>query len=213
MAQKNPNNVPLLTKADLEEALKKQGSNPAPVQTSEQKTAERQPPPMPESEGLIYPGFKEHIDTVSLSIGGIHTSIPLSELRKKKHGVAFSIYGDTITPYLIGNKVYTDVALYAGPSSPPVEVKRGTFVVRRSGWDRNADRGAFEVVNEAGVPVFQMIYRTPGDIVIKGLIVLKNAVFIADDNGTLINPGTAPFPYKISRIFKYPSSIHAGERQ
>jgi hypothetical protein len=202
------NSVPPLTKADLEEALKTQRPN---GQDSGHKTLGQQTP-LPEQEGLTYPGFKENIETVSLSIGGMRASYPLSELRKKKHGAAFNIGDDTITPYLIGNKVYTDVSLYAGPSSPPVEVKRGTFVVRRPGWDRNADRGAFEVVNEAGVPVFQMIYLTPGDIVIKGIIVLKKAVFIADDTGTLVNPGPQ-FPYKISRIFRYPSSIHAGERQ
>jgi hypothetical protein len=131
----------------------------------------------------------------------------------RKHPVSAFKFGDAeLQLYAIGNSLYTDVELYNGPLAPPVEVKRGEFTIRRPGWDRNSDRGAFEVVNENDVPIFQMIYITPGDIVIKGILVFKSLVFVSDDNGGVMNPPPS-FSYRLSRIFKYPSSLHPAERQ
>src|ERR1035437_6817690 len=61
-----------------------------------ERKSETQPNPAP-AEGLQFPGFREDIKSVSLSIGGIHTRVPIEGLRDKTFkGAAFSISGQAV---------------------------------------------------------------------------------------------------------------------
>jgi len=169
-------------------------------------------PRRPAEGPLVFPGFHENVATVSLSIGTIRASIPIAGLRDKTYkGAAFDIYGQIITPYLEANHLYVDVSVYRGPNLPAVQVKKGVVTVDVPGWDRNSDESAFEVVNERGIPVFQMIYLTPSDISIRGILVFKGGfTMAANETGNMFNPKD-PFAFAPKPLFKYPSRLHRGE--
>src|ERR1051326_2169401 len=113
----------------------------------------------PKDETLKYPGFTEKLGSVSLSIGGFSVGLPLDKLRDPNFkGAAFNIGGEIINPYLDGNHLYVDVNLYAGPDTQSVQVRRGAITVNIPGWDTNSDERAFEIVNQDGIPVFQLVY-------------------------------------------------------
>lgn len=164
------------------------------------------------AKDLDFPGFREKVEKVSLSIGTMTAMISLAGLRHKSFkGTAFSIYGQAITPYLEGNHIYVDVKVYRGPGLSAVEVKQGAVTMDVPGWDRNSDKTAFEVVNEKGIPVIQMIHTTPSSIVIRGVLVFANGlVMVANEKGTSMNPPN-PLALAPKPIFKYPSRLHPGE--
>jgi len=142
----------------------------------------------------------------------MRTGIPLAGLRDKTFkGTAFSIFGETITPYLEGNHLYVDVSVYRGPGLPAVTVKKGIVTVDLPGWDRNSNQSAFEVVNENGIPVFQMVYLTPSDISIRGLLVFSSGFVIAANETAAVTNPREPFVFAPKRLFRYPSRLHPGE--
>ena len=186
------------------------GSNPiSPLPPAPQPKVQPNPAP---AEGLTFPGFRENVTNVSLSIGSIHASIPLAGLRNGTYkGAAFNINGQIITPYLEGNHVYVDVSVYRGPDLPAVQVRKGMVTVDVPGWDRNSNESAFEVVNERGIPVFQMVYVTPSDVSIRGILVFAGGlVMVANETTNMLNPRN-PFELAPKPLFKYPSRLHRGE--
>jgi hypothetical protein len=145
--------------------------------------------------------------------GGIKVGVPIAALRNHTYtGAAFDMQGEKIAPYLEGNNIYVDVNVYRGPGQPAVQVKKGAFTLDVPiGWDRNSDKSAFEVVNERGIPMFQMVYLTPSDITLRGIFVFREGVVVAANETTMaVNP-TDPFRYAPKPIFKYPSRLHYGE--
>jgi hypothetical protein len=174
-------------------------------------------PPKPKADArpaLEFPGFREEIKNVSLSIGGLRAVIPIAGLRDGTfRGKAFSFGGQEISPYLDGNHLYVDIAVYRGPNLPAVELKKGAFTVDIPGWDRNSDRKALEVVNERQIPVFQIVYDTPSDISIRGILVFRSGLVIAANETTTVTKPIDPYAFAPKRLFKYPSSSNPGIRE
>ena len=193
--------------------LEPKTSAPPPDSSEPARSSKAAPGAHPALTGsLEFPGFRENVKNVSLSIGGFHANVPLEGLRNKTFtGAAFSINGQVITPYLEGNHIYVDVSVYGGPGVPAVQVKKGAVTVDMPGWDRNSNESAFEVVNERGVPVFQMVYLTPTDISIRGTLVFGGGfLIVANETTSLTNPRD-PFAFAPKPLFKYPSRLHRGE--
>ena len=91
-------------------------------------------------------------------------------------------------------------------------------------YDRNYNANAFEIINEQGVPTFQVIYEKPNSITVNAIAVLAAeinkplALFVAFKNDYEIIPVTnrndianIETRYKSKTLFKYPSFQHLGE--
>ena len=116
--------------------------------------------------------------------------------------------------YVDNGKFYADVGLYGGSGLPPVEVKHNEFIVRPMNWDRNSDKNALEVVNELERPIFQLVYRSPGHVVINGIFQAPGWLVLANEDGatTIANPPTQ-VAFALKRIFKYPSWKYPGQHE
>jgi hypothetical protein len=77
-------------------------------------------------------------------------------------------YVDGVRAYVERGRVVLDAQLFSG-SVNPVEVKANQLSLKNSEWDRNYDDTALEVVNQNGVPVLQVIYTTPHNVVVHGV--------------------------------------------
>jgi hypothetical protein len=193
----------------------------------EKRPTKHSAPTSPQSHG--YEGFHERLPeqvTFSLGGGGVHVSVLTDSLRK---GDAIPIkMGDfiPIRGHFRGDILYCDVTLWGGPDEPPVEIKNNEFVVRRSDWDRNFSENAFEVVNDQGLPMLQVIRKTPSHWVVNGVFTSAAGVLIATDKGTGFagnvrnitpeqrreqNQQIQETLSDLKPIFKYPSYRHQGE--
>lgn len=81
-------------------------------------------------------------------------------------------------------------------------------------WDRNYNDSAFEVVDDTGVPMLQIVYMTPNTVSIYGVFQGKH-VYFAYKGGVTVNSTPEPyFPvgeYPLKAIFKYPSRKYQGQ--
>jgi hypothetical protein len=170
------------------------------------------------------PTFSENVTTAEFTLGtnGITARYSLKLLRTHpQHPFGFSQKGaETYNPiilYVEGNRLFVDVRVSGPKGESPIEIKHNKFTVRLSGWDRNSNRSAFEVVNGQEVPVFQMIYLSDYHVQINGFISAPGVLFVADDNGLATYPLRPPFimsvPYSLKRLFKYPSWKYPGQFQ
>jgi hypothetical protein len=113
-------------------------------------------------------------------------------------------------PHIFGSKLYLDVSVWDGTNFTPITIKDNIANVLPANWDKNYDDYAYEVVNEEGDPIFQIIYETQFKIVVNGIFPFPGGIVIADDSGIHIN---APFDtLHLKPIFKYPSKDNQGVR-
>jgi len=105
-----------------------------------------------------------------------------------------------------------DVKLWSGNAESPVEIKANEFTVKHPGWDKNFNDRAFEVVNEEGTPIFQLIRQTRSDFVFKGFIFTPTVLLLAGDDMRQV-PVRLAGSVKLSLIpiFKYPSWKYPGK--
>ena len=188
--------------------------NPLP---KEEPTTKEKMKPQPAAEKPPGQGFHEKPSeniTFSLGGGGMHTGVSLEAL-KKRDSTPFQLGGFVPVRIHIKDDVpYCDVTLWGGQRKPPVEVKENEFSVTPSGWDRNFTTNALEVVDEKGVPIFQMIRKTQTHYVANGYFVFPGGIVVATDKGTSIinNPNRVDVPVgALSPIFKYPSWKYPGK--
>lgn len=148
----------------------------------------------------------------SLGKGGIHFGYTLSELES---GAKIPFYLDGPIPFEVrvdGGEFRVRVSVYGGGDAPPIEIDGIQFLVRPPKWDKNYDGNAFEVVNENGDPVFQLICETPYHIVVNGIFPLPEGNLIwANESGVVFNPSRFEV-FHLKPIFKYPSSKYLGQR-
>jgi hypothetical protein len=168
------------------------------------------------------PTFKEKIKNVKsnnifiiLGRGGLAVCVPSTQLRDKGYEPDFG-FGDykPIRVYLEQGKLFADISMYGGPGKPPIEIKHNEFILRMPGWDRNFDSSSLEIVDQAQLPILQLIYQNPHTIIINGIFYTPNRQIILGDTGSSTMPIGKPIPkdIKINRLFKYPFSQFQGKR-
>jgi hypothetical protein len=110
-----------------------------------------------------------------------------------------------------GGVLYCDVTVLGGADDPHVEIKENEFSVKPPNWDKNFSANAFEVVNETGDPVLQLIRKSAGHYVVNGYFPFSGGLIVATNDGMAIirRPGV-PLP-KLQPIFRYPSWKHSGQ--
>lgn len=155
------------------------------------------------------PRFREKVESVTITVGTASMQRPVEELDRVGF-VPFVLPGTTpLKIYREQHTTYVDVTLYGGTNKPPLEIRRNEFVDRTPrGWDLNHSDTAIEVVNENGIPIFQLIYQTASRIQINGYLHHKQGVLVATSEGIILNPTDPVIPP--SPIFRYPSWKHKG---
>jgi hypothetical protein len=124
-----------------------------------------------------------------------------------------------ISPYIKDGLLTADVSLFApGQVYEAFSLRAGRFNLLAPNWDVNASERAIEVVNESGIPIFQLIRSSAKHLHIDGLFRTKNAVLLLGRGGLIIQPilGEAADRYVppadfLPRMFRYPSWQHPGE--
>ena len=108
--------------------------------------------------------------------------------------------------------VFVDVMLFQGRDKPTVIIKHSEYNKDLPvGWDLNSKEGeALEIVNENGIPVFQLIYKSPISVEVQGVFSTGTGFFVADHSG-IIGGTNDPIPRALKPIFKYPAWQHRGE--
>lgn len=158
-----------------------------------------------------WPGFKEKVDMVEFTIGGMSVGVRFEDLKKDKPPGLFNFGGHApFVARIVDNKLRFSFHTWAGSSLPPVEVDDNEFKVRPLDWDRNSSLNAFEVVSANGFPVFQMIRKTPAHIVVNGIFITPAGIFWASENRTYGASPTPPGGFYLRPIFRYPSWKYPG---
>jgi hypothetical protein len=99
--------------------------------------------------------------------------------------------------------------------STPIKVTRNSVSVTPPNWDKNYDDGAFEVVNDKGDPVFQVIYMSPFYVVVNGIFPQPNGgvSWVSDNDVRGVDPFHTSEVFKLNPIFRYPSSLFPSVRK
>jgi len=139
-------------------------------------------------------------------------------------GMYFGLSGTPISidgyvpfkPYIEDNKLFVDVEVYSKSGFPPIKIIKNKLYNLPSSWDRNSNDIALEIVNEDQRPIYQLIYKKPFNINVKGLFPTPTGVIFAGDvkgvrivSYAFINNSLISF--KLKPIFKYPSWRYPGE--
>lgn len=157
-----------------------------------------------EKESKKEPMFKDEHDSLTFSLGGgIECSYSKEQL--KKPNAPFNLGGHLpIKVYVEKKKLYADVDIYSGSTFPPIKILKNVLSGVPPSWDVNKSDRALEVVNAEGKPIYQLIYKTDGHIIINGIFPFPGGLVLADDIHMAINP-QEPISLELSPIFKYPA--------
>ncbi len=172
--------------------------------------------------GIEMPTFVDDSTQILVYYGNrpnpvIHTRTTIGELKRNPQtAFRISVGNNNQTIFYVhieGNRLYVDTSLFAGIIDakrhiffPPVVIKNNAFSRSPSGWKIYQNSRALEIINENGVPVLVLEYKSPYEIVIAGLFVtpmgickvdntIEHAIFQLGD--TLSELGT----YKVTRVF------------
>lgn len=140
------------------------------------------------------------LGTRGMSFSGIGKPIKIGEYEPFK-------------PYIENGKLFVDVNIYSESGFPPIKIIKNELHNLPDNWDRNFNNKALEIVNEDKKPVYQLIYKAPFNINIKGVFPIPGGVLVADDikGVSMISYNNFPVKIKLSPIFKYPSWRYPGK--
>jgi hypothetical protein len=112
-----------------------------------------------------------------------------------------------------GNRIRVSVRIWNGSGQPAVELRHNKFIVRPINWDSNSNANALEVVDENQAPVFQLIKRTPSQLIVNGVFpMLTGVAVLSEAAGMHINPSNMSEARKaLKPIFLYPAWKHRGQ--
>jgi hypothetical protein len=156
-----------------------------------------------------YPAFREKAGMVYFSFGGNTMGLPAESLTKARFE-PFNVFGQK--PFKMHGKdgvLYVDFRA-TGPRGS-IEVVDNEFTVSSPDWDKNSNDRAFEVVDQSGLPVFQMVRNGIDRITVKGIFPMPGGVLIGDDNGVRVGPKVQVSGATIKPVFKYPAWKHPGK--
>jgi hypothetical protein len=166
------------------------------------------PPPL-----LEQPAFTERGDTIMhfrFSGGLFSLSKTADELRTHRvtndneiDGVVFPV-----TLYAEGDVLYADLTLASPSSKTAIQIRKNEFTVE-SGWDKNSSANAFEVVNEVGEVVFQLVRKSKTEMNLTGVFYGREGwVCFSEQRVQLVN--SLPNCH-LTPIFRYPSWKYPGQ--
>lgn len=124
-----------------------------------------------------------------------------------------------VSLYMKDGVLWADVNLFSPHQQYRAFALRGmTFQKIAPNWDVNASERAIEVIDENGVPFFQLIRTSNSHLQIDGLFRTSNIVWLLGRNGTTIRTikGDEAIRYVtpsdfLPKMFVYPSWLHPGE--
>jgi hypothetical protein len=162
---------------------------------------------------LEQPTFREKVEFVvfSLGEGGMGSGARMVDLEKEPRRVVVFEQYTPVSMYAIGGKLYADVTMYDERGTPISLLKGNEFTMSNPSWDRNFNNQAFEIVDGNGSPIFQFIYKTQSQIVIKGIFELPDRLLLMDKGVRIVSGHKVPPDFAIKRIFKYPSYKYMGQ--
>ncbi|WP_429752595.1 FKBP-type peptidyl-prolyl cis-trans isomerase [Vibrio minamisatsumaniensis] len=157
-----------------------------------------------DKESKKEPVFKDEHDTLTFSLGG-GVSCSYSKEQLKKPNAPFHLGGHLpIKVYVEKKKLYADVDVYSASGLPPIKISKNVLSGVPPTWDVNKSDKALEVVNANNQPIYQLVYKNDGHIIINGIFPFPGGLVLADDSHMSINP-QEPATLELSPIFKYPS--------
>lgn len=184
------------------------------------------------NEVLIYPpaskpsgksettqGFHEvQPEVVAISLGSDSAEIKMSDLREKKVAAPFYMYG--VAPFRLSIGKHNELlfSFVSWSNGVKIEVDNNQVKIGDPLVDRNFSPNAFEIVNGAGEPIFQLI-RNPSSITVNGIFPtptissqtgLPLVLWISPETG-ILSSSTKPAAFKLKPIFKYPSWKYTGQ--
>lgn len=164
-----------------------------------------------EKQTLKEPTFREEHKRLNFSLGGGITCGYTKEQLKRGPNAPFNFGGHLpIQVYVEGGKLYADVEVFSESGLPPIKITKNVLSGLPHNWDTNKNENALEVVNEAGAPIYQLIYKRDGHIVVNGVFPFPGGLVLADEQHMVMNP-SLPAKLELKRIFKYPSWKYPAE--
>jgi hypothetical protein len=158
-----------------------------------------------EKQARKEPTFREEHERLNFSLGGGITCGYTKEQLKKGPNSPFNFGGHLpIQVYVEGDKLYTDVEVFGKSGLPPIKITKNVLSGLPHNWDSNKNENALEVVDENGVPIYQLIYKQDGHILVNGIFPFPGGLVLADDKQMVMNP-SLPAMLELKKIFKYPS--------
>ncbi|MCP5380848.1 MAG: hypothetical protein H6912_00630 [Kordiimonadaceae bacterium] len=152
------------------------------------------------------PQFKLDSEILSVTWGS-NTLQTNREYLKNRAPINFPIqFSDVIPPkiYVENDKLFVDVIVPSKQHFPGIKIKKNVIYGLPSNWDWNYNNNAVEIVNEDGLPMYQLIYKNQNHIILYGYFPTNKATVFADKNGIVGNP-TGDYNFNLDKIFKYPS--------
>lgn len=157
------------------------------------------------------PTFGQEHQHLNFSLGnGMTCRYSIEQLRKQPNS-PFNLGGHVpVSVYVKDDKLYGDVEIFSQSGLPPIKIIKNSLTGLPHNWDMNKNESAMEIVDERHNPVYQLIYKHDGHIILNGLFPFPGGFVVADDCGMSMNP---PLPYtlQIKRIFKYPAWKYPAE--
>ena len=118
-----------------------------------------------------------------------------------------------MTARVVSNKFFVDADITLD-AVHNYSISNMTFIgTAPSGWDRNSNSNAFEIVGPDGLPVFQEIYLLPEHIALNGIFPKKPGIIIGMFGGHLVSGAPDEVLTNLPNrkpIFKYPSWKYQG---
>jgi hypothetical protein len=163
------------------------------------------------------PRFADNATYFSANFGGNTYTITPTSRRMALLGGVHSFFGfggenDILSAYVKDGRFVVDAVLKGD-----TRLIANQFQSNDTSWDRNFDDSAFEVVDEKGTPMLQIVYTTPNNVTIFGVFQGKNGVYFVGPRGVRTSfqlysdkyLRLAGYPLK--KLFKYPSRKYQGQ--
>jgi hypothetical protein len=147
--------------------------------------------------------------------GTFNLARDFSSFSKDGYADPFIFWGFApIRLHLKNGALYCNIRMWQSSEHQGVEITDGKYRVWPSQWDWNQSNNEFEVVNESGKPVLQIIRKRANFFQVYGLIVLPGGVIIASQQSTEAIPWSEikSLPsVDLKPIFRYPSQRFLGQ--
>jgi len=173
-------------------------------------------PPLPkndstEARNLPRPRFSEKFDMFRV---GVASNLIILEGMSDGHSEPIlEIRGKPVaTARLVNDECVIDAKL----GIPGAELKDNRLINKPFGWDWNADDTTFEVVNERGSPMLQLIYLGGDVVLVRGVFSDGETCWVLEQQDMFRVPfndqGIRTGSIGLTPIFKYPRYQHPHER-
>ena len=192
------------------------GNNNTTTVTINSAAPQTQPPQLKQPEfkfrnvtDIVTFSFGEHGMSFTTSIGRLRNPLPWAPMVFAPNGpeFSFSMSGETL---LVNAKIGA-----GGRFGPTIEIRDNAFAVREPRYDSNSNEHALEVVTSDGLPIFQLIQKSPTQVVINGIFPVDNGrnLMIAGPDGVRTGVGMDAdlSQFHLRPIFKYPAWKYPGQ--